>query len=182
MFEALEGLYRDHANLSRLLDLVERRLAAYGSGGPLDLEVLGSALDYLLHYPDLCHHPKEDLVYRRVRAIDPVAAAAVDYIVDEHKRLAELTRGFAAAVHNVAADAEMPRAWFENAGRELIGFNRHHMSKEERHLFPLALKALTARDWWEIDSAVLWPVDPLFSPKAEQQYQALHERIMQLGP
>jgi hemerythrin-like domain-containing protein len=181
MFDALHQLTRDHGNMARLLDLLERHIAEYGGGRPLDVEAFGGIMDYLLHFPDLCHHPKEDLVYRRLRNVDAHRAALVGDIVAEHQALAKLTRGFAAAVRNVACGAELPRPWFEKAGSRLIAETREHIDKEERGLFPLALSSLTARDWWEIDGAVLSPSEPPFSAKIERDYIALYDRIMELG-
>ncbi len=158
MFDALHQLTRDHGNMARLLDLLERRIAEYGDGRPFDAEAFRGIMDYLLNYPDLCHHPKEDLVYRRLRK------------VDAHR----------AAVRNVAFGAELPRPWFEKAGNRLIAVTREHIDKEERGLFPLALRSLTARDWWEIDDAVLPPGRPPSSAKIGRDYVALHDRIMEL--
>jgi len=42
------------------------------------------------------------------------------------------------------------------------------------------LKALEAQDWTEIASAITNPEDPLFSEAAEETFDALRERILQL--
>jgi len=181
MFDVLHQLTLDHANLRKLLGLIERQLATYRGGGALDIEALTDIVEYLLHYPDLCHHPREDLIYRRLKTIDETAAKAVGDIESEHETLARLTRGFAAACRAAAQDVELPRAQFEASVRDFIAHYREHMELEETHLFPLALRSLTARDWWEIDNAVVAAADPLFGGKIERQFQELHLRILRFG-
>ena len=52
-------------------------------------------LDYSLSYPILCHHTKEDLVYRRLRTRDAAATDAIGDLEADHEELATLTRRFA---------------------------------------------------------------------------------------
>ncbi len=61
MVAVLRVLRQEHADLARLLDMVEAQLG--GDGAP-DFELLTGILDYFLTYPDQYHHPKEDLIYR----------------------------------------------------------------------------------------------------------------------
>lgn len=181
MVEVLHRLALDHDNMRKLLDLVEREFAAYRAGGALDFELLGSILDYVLDYPDLFHHPKEDLVYRRMREANADAAAQLGDLIGEHEKLAALTRRFADAVKGIRDNAELPKDRVEKLARDYLASTRAHMEQEEKRFFPLALKVLTLRDWQEIDAAIAAPADPVFGAKAGEPYLALHERIMRLG-
>ena len=51
---------------------------------------------------------------------------------------------------------------------------------EDRDFFPAALEALEPQDWTEIASALTSPEDPLFSEAAEETFEALRARILQL--
>jgi hypothetical protein len=51
---------------------------------------------------------------------------------------------------------------------------------EDRDFFPAALKALEPQDWTEIASALTSHEDPLFSEAAEETFDALRARILQL--
>ena len=55
-----------------------------------------------------------------------------------------------------------------------------HIMMEDRDFFPAALKALEPQDWTEIASALTNPEDPLFSEAAEETFDALRARILQL--
>ena len=109
----IEQLQLDHRNMTRLLRLLRSELEGSRAGDTLDFDLLGSVMEYTLHYPDLFHHPKEDLVYRRILLRDPASASRVGDLLQEHAHLADLTRQFAAALHNRANDVEMPRRGVE---------------------------------------------------------------------
>ena len=179
MARVIEELRRDHDNMTRLLEVLEGQVAAF-SGGASDYDLIQSVVDYCLTYPELCHHPKEDAVYKRLAARDPAAAAEVGDILAEHAELGELTRRFAATLHNVVQEANVPRELFETLAREFIAFYRHHIAREEDELFPRALKALNEADWTALEAAAPVP-DLLFGERVEDRYLALYERIMRYG-
>ncbi len=85
--------------MAKLLSALERQLAVFDQGESPDYDIVQGVIDYCLNYPDLYHHPKEDLVLERLQAVDPVAAAGIGDLAAEHQDLANLTRRFAAAVH-----------------------------------------------------------------------------------
>ena len=76
MVGVVESLHQDHANLAKLLNAIERQIDALEAGGVPEYDIVQGALDYCLNYPDLCHHPKEDLVFKRLQARNPSAAVA----------------------------------------------------------------------------------------------------------
>ena len=51
---------------------------------------------------------------------------------------------------------------------------------EDRDFFPAALKALEPQDWTEIASILTNHEDPLFSEAAEEMFDAVRARILQL--
>ena len=61
----LDTLRSDHANMARLLNILERQVSAFREGEAPDYEIVQGVVEYFLDYPDLCHHPKEDLLARR---------------------------------------------------------------------------------------------------------------------
>ncbi len=177
----IEQLQLDHRNMTRLLRLLRSELEASRAGDTLDFDLLGSVMEYTLHYPDLFHHPKEDQVYRRMQARDAAAAARVGDLLQDHAHIADLTRQFAAALHNRANDVEMPRRWFEKLMETYIAANERHIAEEERIFFPQAMVTLTDADWIELDAQTTGASDPLFGGKLLGEYRRLHDRIMRLA-
>ena len=178
MSNVVDALLQDHSNMAKLLDAVERQLAAFERGEPLDLDILQGALDYCLNYPDLYHHPKEDLVWERLRLRDPEGTAAFADLHEEHRKLGELTRRFAAAMRSVLRDLEVSRESVDQIARQFLDRYRRHMEMEEQRFFPAAVRTLTAADWAEIDMQLADRDDPLFGAASEARFKALRQDIL----
>jgi hemerythrin-like domain-containing protein len=171
----------EHGNQSKILRLIEDQVAAANAGTPMDQELLSLACEYFSDYPDRCHHPKEDLVYKLLSKRDPDSCAGVRDLIAEHRRLHELTEGFAKAVCRVR---EEPRAG-DPSPREVIRkfaeAYRQHMRDEEERFFRLAEERLSEDDWDTLDFAMFERDDPLFDHVAEERFSALRQRIETLA-
>src|SRR5262245_43488571 len=141
--QIIDQLGRDHRNLRLLLDIVEEEMDAYREGHTPDFDLLRLIAEYTLHYPDLVHHPKENLIFERLVMRDSSAAEVVGDVIAEHRKLAELTRRFAGAIANASRDVELPREWLEALAKEYLQANRLHMQLEEQYLLPRAKAILT---------------------------------------
>lgn len=154
MPKILDDLHDDHMNMARLYDLLGRELMTFKNGELPDYELVQKILDYCLAYPDQVHHPKEDLVFARLRVRRPQAAETVGDLADEHRKLSALTRRFATALANVLEDEQLPRDWFVDVANDFLAFSRRHMQMEEVLLFPAARKHLGLADWAELERAM----------------------------
>ena len=178
MSAVMEILNQDHRNLDRLLTALERQIVHFERGEETDLDIIKAVVDYCLTYPDLCHHPKEDLVLRQLRLRQPDAAASIGDLEEEHRRLADTTRRFAAAVHQILIGGERIDSAFGENARTFLEAYRHHMEMEETAFFPLAQRHLTAEDWAVVDREVEQMVDPLFGGRVEERYKVLRNEIL----
>ena len=178
MAETIRLLQEDHKNLAKLLKVLERQIAHFEDGGEVDFDIVRGALDYCLNYPDLCHHPKEDLVFQHLLARDPRAADMIGDLEADHRGLAEATRKMAAAVHQLIEGGGRPEAWFGDTARTFLDAYWRHMEMEETTFFPIALQELTDADWAEIDAAVTEMTDPLFSGRVEERYKVLRNEVL----
>ena len=70
----IELLSREHRNLERLLDVLEHELEIFDRGDRPDYEVIRAIVSYFEVYPELYHHPQEDLVLAKLEIRDPAAA------------------------------------------------------------------------------------------------------------
>ncbi len=178
MSKVVRALRREHANVARLLGALERQLDIFDQGGTPDYDIVQGVIDYCGAYPDLYHHPKEDLVLERLRQRDPEAAAAIGELQPEHEALAELTRRFADAVDSVLREAEVSREGVHELAREFLDFYRRHIAMEEGRFFPAALEALNEQDWQEIEAQLGEREDPLFGGQPEQRFERLRQDIL----
>ena len=152
MVAILRKLRAEHDDLTRVLDVLEQEVKSYERRGRINRDIVGDVLDYCRGYPALCHHPKEDLIYRKLRlAAEPAAMDTVGDLLVEHETLAALTDQLQAAVDNLLSGAEQNRAQFVRVAQTFIERHRHHMKAEDEELFPLAKQCLSVQDWAEID-------------------------------
>jgi hemerythrin-like domain-containing protein len=176
----IERLSREHRNIETLLAVLEREIGIFDRGDRPDYEVIRAIISYFELYPELYHHPQEEVVFAKLQLRDPAAAAKVGNLTLEHQKGAERLRRVAQAVDGVLADREILRQNVDNIVRDFIESERHHIMMEERDFFPAALKALEPQDWTEIASASSNAEDPLFSEAAEETFDAVRARILQL--
>ena len=176
----IERLSREHRNIEMLLAILERELEIFDRGGRPDYEVIRAIISYFEVYPEVYHHPQEDVVFAKLKLRDPAAAAKVGDLALEHQKGAERLRRVAEAVESVLADREILRQNVDTIVRDFIEYERRHIMMEDRDFFPAALKALEPQDWTEIASASTNHEDPLFSEAAEETFDALRARILQL--
>lgn len=164
--------------MAKLLDLLEAELAVYREGGVADFDLIRDIMDYTTSWPERYHHPKENLIFAKLKDKGAEAEALAADLVAEHEKGEELTREMATVIGNVAQGAEIPRHLFERLAREYLDFNRRHMEKEEAQFLPLAEAALSAEDWAAIEAALSAPEDPLFGPRVEERYRRLLENML----
>jgi hemerythrin-like domain-containing protein len=171
----------DHRTMAKLLDLIQQQAKNMIRRDPVNYRLLESAFAYLSSYPDRCHHPKEDLVYRKLHSRYPEMAASLKDLVTEHEKLAQLTRNLMAALGE-SRQAE-PAATDRVADQlmEFLSLYRHHMLMEDQYFFPAALQWLSPDDFAEIDFRLFDHPDPLLDRESEGMFAELREEITRLG-
>jgi hemerythrin-like domain-containing protein len=174
----LDHLQLDHRNMRQLLRILEEEIDAYNAGKPGDFDLMKQILEYTLHYPNLIHHPREEMLFRRLLERDPASRGLVGDLTKDHEELARLTHRFAAAVHNVSHDVELPRALLAQVAEEYLTRSREHMDAEERKFFPRLMTMFRDEDWEDFDSLATSGYDPLFGTSIEGHYKRLHQRIL----
>jgi len=178
MANIIERIRDEHRNMAKLLDTMERQVAIFDDGGRPDYEIVSSVLDYFLDYPDRCHHPKEDLVARKILEKGHNDAMPLRKLEAQHEELGILTRRYAELVRRVLEEAELPRNDLTRAAKEFIASQRHHMQMEEEHFLPLADVALSEGDLEALESELFAETDPLMDPDTESRYAILRDAIL----
>lgn len=178
MASIIDTLRSDHSRLTKLLDALERQVDAFGEGGTLDFEIADGVLHYCRSYPDLHHHPREDLVFDRLKTRDPETAEAMGDLKAEHRKLAVLTERFGEVLAAVEQDIPMERHSLLEAATAFLKGYRHHILMEEKHFFPAAERVLTPADWRELGAQSAPMADPLFEHREDERFDALYRDIV----
>ncbi len=178
MPQIIDILFEEHQNIEKLLLVLERELDVFDHGGRPDYEILQTIIQYFQDYPESCHHPKEETIFEKLKARDPAAAKRFGDVEAEHAVETRRLNSFARVVEYILADQEFLRENFRLAVHEFIEHQREHLEKEERLLFPAALKALRPEDWAEIDTRLDDRKDPLFDSVVEEKFHDLQKTIL----
>jgi len=65
-----------------------------------------------------------------------------------------------------------------DAVRNFVDHQRQHMHREEKLLFPAAVRVLRAKDWEEIDARLNSKNDPLFSESGKSKFDLLRQTVL----
>jgi hemerythrin-like domain-containing protein len=178
MPKALDVLRQEHRNLATLLRALEWQVAEFESCNKPDYDVIGAVLDYFLSFPDVYHHPKEELIFAKLRDRDPRTARRIGELRIAHQELATRAREFADALRVVLNEAELPRAAFVRWARGFIDLQRQHIGMEESIFFPAAEKTLTAKDWTDLTALMTPEDDLLFGEQVGERFEQLRKTIL----
>ena len=177
MSDVIAALIRDHANITKLLELIESEILAIEVGKTPDSSLLQDVMRYMAQYSDRFHHPKEDLIFAQLLKRDPAIRAEVEELIEEHVSIRLAGQEFAGFLRASGVDSVDVRQQLGSSGLAYVRVLRTHMLKEERKLFPLANEVLTENDWRVIDDAVDAIDDPLFDEMSVDDYQRLYRLI-----
>ncbi len=178
MSKTMDVLRSEHRSIGFLLDLLERQTNLLEKTGEPDLQLIVEIIDYFRSFPDMHHHPKEDLVMRRLRERAEGLDAEFFRLDEEHDQLSGELHAFSrTAAELIAEPSPMSRSSFILEARAFIERERRHMSMEEQYFFPAAERWLTEEDWDELDEVVNQFVDPISAPHAVQRFQTLSAQL-----
>ena len=180
MTYVVEVLRQEHRNMERLLRVLEQELSVFDRGNRPDYEVVLGVSDYFKDYPDSCHHPKEDMIFEKLKSRDLVAAAKIGALETEHQAGAIRLRRVAQAVERVLGDQDLLRQTVDEIIHDFINHERQHMEIEERIFFPAALNALRPEDWADIALKLADRRDPLYEPGLEEKFNLLRRKILEI--
>jgi hemerythrin-like domain-containing protein len=178
MSNIIQILLEEHRNIDKLLTVLEHELEVFDRSEEPDYEILRAVIEYFQDYPEDCHHPKEDLVFAKLKMRDSAAAERIGDVEAEHEVEGLRLRRLVEAIENILAGRELLRQTFHDVVHDFIKHQRQHMDKEERLLFPAAVQRLQPEDWAAIDAHVNDRKDPLFNGAIETKFQALQRTIL----
>ena len=135
MSQVIAALNRDHANIARLLEILDSEILAIGVGKTPDYPLLQDIMCYLTQYPGRFHHPKEDLIFAQLLKCEPGAQADVDALLQEHISIGLAGENFDRMLRTSNIDSIDLRDRLGVAGSAYIRALREHMLNEEKKQF-----------------------------------------------
>jgi hemerythrin-like domain-containing protein len=163
--------------MESLINTLERQIGELERSGDPDYDVIREVINYFLSFPDIYHHPKEDLVFAKLKERAPEVAADIGDLRREHERLSASSRELVDGITSVLDDALVPRESLARWGWRFIELQRQHMAMEEQLFFPAAERIFNAQDWKQLEVAMTDQEDPLFGEAVGVHFDSISERI-----
>ncbi len=175
--DLLRELHEDHRNMALLLNLLEHDIDRLEAGDDPDFELLHDVMQYMTVYADAVHHPREDLVYARMRERGPDIAEGLEGIEEDHENIAVLGGKLRGDIEAIIAGSALTRDEILNDTRQYITRLRNHMEWEEGDLFERA-EAMT-RDAGDlsVDVSHLGLSDPVFGADKDSAFANLLDYV-----
>ena len=177
MSGVIAALNCDHANIAKILELLESEILAIEVGKTPDYSLLLDIMCYMTQHPDRFHHPKEDLIFAKVLEREPGTRAEIETLLEEHISISKAGQNFDSLLRTSKIDSVKAREGLRTGGSAYIRTVREHMAKEERTIFTLAADIFTEEDWQAIEEAVDAIEDHLFGAVIAKGYERLYRLI-----
>lgn len=179
----IEQLENDHRQLVRVLYHLDRDIKSLHrqNQSKPNLAAILEHLDYIQVYPELWHHPAEDLIAGRLLEKDIPESSWLASCMEEHEVLEILTENLHSYLDQYAAGNTAVRSRLIKAGGEYVRRQLSHMENEQLCLLPLMKKYLQAEDWEQIKSQLMY-LQHGEGHEALKHYQARSREIARLSP
>ena len=124
--DILNDLHEDHRNMAVMLDLLARETEHIRDGEKPDYELIHDIMRYMTTYSDAVHHPKEDIIYSRLREEREDLADGLDDVSHDHELIATLGGRLRDDVEAVIAGAALRRDKFIEDATRYVNHLRTH--------------------------------------------------------
>jgi hemerythrin-like domain-containing protein len=169
----MDELRLDHRNMAIVLNIMDELVEEMEAGKDPDLELLEEIMRYMTIYPDAVHHPKEDVMYEKLRVKRPDLAEDLDHVPDDHRDIAQLGSVLRREVEAINAGAAVRRQKMIEDTAAYITRLRNHMQWEEEDLFSRIDLMLNAEPYTVDISSIAQIKDPVFELEVEAGFRRL---------
>ncbi|MDH3589057.1 MAG: hemerythrin domain-containing protein [Gammaproteobacteria bacterium] len=172
MHRIMQILHEDHVNVARLLDVMDDELERARQGDLSDLNVMHHSMRYMTAYPDIYHHPTEEIVFERLATRAPETRAVIERLSGEHRTIGKSGTVFLETLQLSMEQPDVAEKLLE-LGPDYCDRLRQHMDTEEGKVFPMIKVVLSSHDWESLEQSIASAGDPLFGPQVQKSYQDL---------
>ena len=176
--EIMVSLNNEHRHIASLLDALAEQSDNLLPGRTPDYTLMRDIARYMASFPDEYHHPREDLLFGRLRSRDPASDVVVRSLEDGHEEIYRRSRELRETLDAIVDGATAPDARkLKYLCDRYIGFYWDHINTEEGKVFPLAMAKLRHEDWAAVNSESRQVDDPLFGERVRREYRRLARHL-----
>ena len=177
----MDELRLDHRNMAIVLSIMDGLVEEMEGGKDPDFELLEEIMRYMTIYPDAVHHPKEDVMYEKLRVKRPDLAEDLDHVPDDHRDIARLGTVLRSEVEAINAGCAVRRQKMIEDTAAYITRLRDHMQWEEEDLFSRIDLMLSAEPYTVDITRIEQIKDPVFELEVEAGFRRLLESLAVQG-
>ncbi len=171
--ELMRELREDHRNMSIILDLLDDVIVRMRADRDPDFELLCEIMRYMTVYPDAVHHPKEDILYHRLRVEREDLADGLEDVTVDHEAIAVLGSRLRDDIEEVVAGSPVRRDKLIDDASAYVRRLRAHMRWEEEDLFERIDEMLDTQSLVFDVSEYAHIRDPIFELEVESGFKRL---------
>ena len=171
--QIISTLKDEHRYFMALLNVLSEQQRLLENAQDIDHLVAEEILEYLGDYPDEFHHPREDLLFKRLQMANPETKEIIDPLLADHKEIYQQSHDLHARLSKAKGTESLDRSSLASQLKRFVQNYKKHMKDEEERVFQLALETLTEEDWRVVDSSMEFIDDPLFGTRVRHRYRRL---------
>lgn len=175
----ISRLRSDHRNMAMLLDSLDAEIDKLAASGEPDYSLVSDIMLYVTEYPDVVHHPKEDIVYRHLESLRPDIRSDLERVEKDHRFIEEWGLKLKYDIETLSSGTIPGRDELIGELHDYMEQLREHMYWEETELLSLADELQHYGDWSDVILANNEISDPLFGSQVERKYGRLLASIQQ---
>jgi len=175
----INKLLTEHDHIRRTLNLLEIQFLDMCRNIKPDFSMMHSIVVYIQEYPELAHHPLEDMVYA-ILLERGEKAELLQKLLSDHTELERVTRDLRECVESHLRGDFSEEKLKQRLSKFLIQ-QRQHLYTEEMEVYPLAQSTLTKEDWEKVRSVAPHGDDPVFGTRTREDYELLYRQIESHG-
>lgn len=175
--DVLNSLQTEHAYMQSLMVVLQQQTDLLEQGLQPDYALMSMVVDYLDSVSDASHHPRENILFKKLLHIDPGSKAAVEPLITAHEAIEQKTDNLLESLK--AALAKDSPANVDQVRRQANDYLKHlkkHLSSEER-LYALIAAKFSHQDWLSILDKLQPQEDPVFGRRPDERYHRLYEHL-----
>ncbi len=177
MADILAEIHSDHRNYSQLLELIRAELVKLSNSTNPNYIRLYDIMLYMTNYPDLIHHPVEEILFTELVKKKPELSETLSSLSLEHKKLASVGRELKENLQIVVSGAIVSRKTLIDSAIDYHQLLTSHMNTEEGEILPVLGEAFNENEWSVIEAQVTVLHDSMFENVIQEQFSDLYKRI-----
>lgn len=158
----LKGLREDHARFSRVLSMIGRDARRLVDEPDEILPVFEEAVDYIVNFQNIYHHPREEIMFEKLADADPSLRDAAKKLAGEHGAVGRVGDSIQSKLELAASEftSKESRKRLAQKLEQFADEMRSHIRREEELLYSRVWDEFEESDWQDLADRAP-PPDPL---------------------